>query len=106
MTMAHPAELLRCRAGDHWSVKTGAPLIGDWTGAWKADDCSDKFSDAILALVNTKVEAGDTATVTMLDDAPSAARVNSNIDLADLLAKGVAKLKLKLGRSTRGQRPQ
>lgn len=70
-----------------------AQLIGDMTGPWKSDDYSDKFSDAILALVNKKVDAGETATVTSLEDAPSEAGANNVVDLTDLLAKSLAKRK-------------
>jgi len=74
-------------------LKMAAQLIGDMTGPWKLDDYSDKFSDAILALVSRKVEAGDTATVTALEDAPSEPRANNVVDLTELLAKSLAKRK-------------
>jgi len=74
-------------------LKMAAQLIGDMTGPWKADDYSDKFSDAILALVSKKVEAGETATVTTLEEAPSQAGANNVVDLTDLLAKSLAKRK-------------
>ena len=60
-------------------------LIGDMTGPWKSDDYSEKFNDAILALVSKKVQAGETATVTTLDDAPAEAGANNVVDLTDLL---------------------
>jgi DNA end-binding protein Ku len=74
-------------------LKMAAQLIGDMTGPWKSDDYSDKFSDAILALVRKKVEAGETATVTTLEDAPSEAGVTNVVDLTELLAKSLAKRK-------------
>ena len=74
-------------------LKMAAQLISDMTGPWKSDDYSDKFSDAILALVNKKVEAGETATVTTLEDAPSDAAGNNVVDLTALLAKSLAKRK-------------
>jgi len=74
-------------------LKMAAQLIGDMTGPWKSDDYSDKFSDAILALVSKKVEAGETATVTALEDAPAEARANNVVDLTELLAKSLAKRK-------------
>ncbi|NMG76250.1 Ku protein [Aromatoleum diolicum] len=75
-------------------LKMAAQLIGDMTGPWKSDDYSDKFSDAILALVSKKVEAGETATVTPLEDAPAEAGANNVVDLTDLLAKSLAKRKV------------
>ena len=44
-------------------------------------------------LVSKTVEAGETATVTTLEDAPSEAGANNVIDLTDLLAKRLAKRK-------------
>ena len=72
-------------------LKMAAQLISDMTGPWKSNDYSDKFSDAILALVSKKVEAGETATVTTLQDAPSDAAATNVVDLTALLAKSLAK---------------
>jgi DNA end-binding protein Ku len=72
-------------------LKMAAQLIGDMTGPWKAADYSDKFSDAILALVSKKVEAGETSAVTTLEDAPSEAGATNVVDLTELLAKSLAK---------------
>ena len=74
-------------------LKMAAQLIGDMTGPWKADDYSDKFSDAILALVSKKVEAGETAAVTTLESVPSEAGATNVVDLTELLAKSLAKRK-------------
>jgi DNA end-binding protein Ku len=74
-------------------LKMAAQLIGDMTGPWKSDDYSDKFTEAIWALVSKKVGAGETATVTPLEDAPAEAGANNVVDLTDLLAKSLAKRK-------------
>ena len=74
-------------------LKMAAQLIGDMTGPWHSADYSDKFSDAILALVSKKVEAGETATVTALEDAHVEPGANNVVDLTDLLAKSLAKRK-------------
>ena len=74
-------------------LKMAAQLIGDMTGPWKSDDYSDKFSDAILALVSKKIDAGETTTVTSLEDAPSEAGATNVVDLTELLAKSLAKRK-------------
>jgi DNA end-binding protein Ku len=74
-------------------LKMAAQLIGDMTGPWKSGDYSDKFSDAILALVSKKVEAGETAAVTTLEDAPSETGATNVVDLTELLAKSLAKRK-------------
>lgn len=74
-------------------LKMAAQLIGDMTGPWKSDDYSDKFSDAILALVGRKVEAGETETVTTLEDAPPGAEATNVVDLTELLSKSLARRK-------------
>ena len=72
-------------------LKMAAQLIADMTGPWQSDDYTDRFSDAILALVAKKVEAGETATVATLEDAPSEAGATNIVDLTELLAKSLAK---------------
>ena len=74
-------------------LKMAAQLISDMTAPWKSDDYSDRFSDAVHALVNKKVAAGATTTVTPLEDAPSEAGATNVIDLTELLANSLAKRK-------------
>jgi DNA end-binding protein Ku len=73
-------------------LKMAAQLIAEMTGTWKSDDYADRFSEAILALVRKKVEAGETATVTAIEDAPAQATTNV-VDLTDLLARSLSKRK-------------
>jgi DNA end-binding protein Ku len=74
-------------------LKMAAQLISDMTTPWKSDDYTDKFTAAILELVNKKVEAGETATVTKLEEAPAEAAASNVVDLTELLAKSLAKRK-------------
>ena len=74
-------------------LKMAAQLISDMTGPWKSADYSDKFSDAIQDLVSKKVAAGETETVTPLEDAPAEAGASNVVDLTELLAKSLAKRK-------------
>ena len=74
-------------------LKMAAQLIADMTGPWNSDDYSDKFSDAILALVTKKLEAGETTTVTPLEDRTVQESANNVVDLTELLAKSLAKHK-------------
>lgn len=64
-----------------------AQFIADMTGPWKSGDYSEKFSDAILALVSKKVDADETTTVATLEEAPSQAGESNVVDLTDLLAE-------------------
>jgi DNA end-binding protein Ku len=72
-------------------LKMAAQLIADMTGTWKSDDYSDKFSAAILALVSKKVDAGETATVTTLEEVSAPSGMANVVDLTDLLARSLAK---------------
>ena len=74
-------------------LKMAAQLINDMTGPWQPADYTDRFSEAILALVNKKVEAGETATVTPLEDATATAGAMNVVDLTALLAQSLAKRK-------------
>lgn len=74
-------------------LKMAAQLISDMTAPWKLEDYSDKFSAAVQTLVNKKIAAGETETVTPLEDAPTAAFTSNVVDLTELLAKSLAKRK-------------
>ncbi len=73
-------------------LKMAAQLIADMTSPWQAEDYADCFSAAIHELVNRKVHAGDTQTVTAIEDAPDSGGSNV-IDLADLLVRSLAQRK-------------
>jgi DNA end-binding protein Ku len=74
-------------------LKMATQLIGDMTGPWKSEDYSDQFGDAVRQLVKKKVAAGQTETVTPLEDAPAEAGASNVIDLTELLARSLAKRK-------------
>ena len=72
-------------------LKMAAQLIGDMTAPWKSEDYTDKFSDAVQALVNKKLAAGETEAVTPLEDKPSEAGSGNVVDLMELLSKSLVK---------------
>ena len=74
-------------------LKMAAQLISDMTGPWKLEDYSDKFGDAVQELVNKKVAAGETQTVTPLEEAPAEAGTSNIVDLTELLAKSLTRRK-------------
>jgi DNA end-binding protein Ku len=74
-------------------LKMAAQLIHDMTGKWKAGAYTETFSVAVQKLVSQKVKAGETETVTPLEDAPSESGASNVIDLTELLAKSLAKRK-------------
>ena len=74
-------------------LKMAAQLISDMTAPWKSDAYTDKFADAVQALVDQKVAAGETQTVTPLEEQPTEAGASNVVDLTELLAKSLAKRK-------------
>ena len=72
-------------------LKMAAQLIGDMTAPWKPQEYADKFSLAIQALVDQKVAAGDTETVTPLEQERADVGSSNVVDLTELLAKSLAK---------------
>lgn len=74
-------------------LKMAAQLISDMTTAWKSQNYSDKFGDAVQALVDKKVAAGETETVTPLEEQPSEGGTGNVVDLTQLLAQSLAKRK-------------
>ena len=74
-------------------LKMAAQLIGDMTGQWKSGDYADKFSAAVHDLVNKKVAAGETETVTPVEESPSEGGRSNVVDLTELLAKSLGRRK-------------
>ena len=73
-------------------MKMAGQLIKDMTNPWKSQDYSDKFSEAVNALVRQKIKAGDTQTVAPLESALDSGPSNV-IDLTQLLANSLARRK-------------
>jgi DNA end-binding protein Ku len=74
-------------------LKMAAQLINDMTHPWKSKDYSDQFSDAIQTLVRKKVAAGDTKSVTPLEESTSDTATANVVDLTELLANSLARRK-------------
>ncbi|MCY7306032.1 MAG: Ku protein [Rhodoferax sp.] len=74
-------------------LKMAEQLISDMTGPWDAQAYTDKFSAAVQALVTKKVAAGETETVTPLEERPSEMGSGNVVDLTELLAASLARSK-------------
>ena len=74
-------------------LKMATQLIKDMTGKWKADDYTDTFSEAVNKLVDQKVKAGQTKSVTPLEEVTVESGASNVLDLTALLAKSLAKRK-------------
>lgn len=72
-------------------LKMAAQLISDMTAPWKAQDYEDRFSVTIQELVDSKVAAGDTETLTPAEEDSAKAGSSNVVDLTELLAKSLAR---------------
>lgn len=70
-------------------LKMAAQLISDMTGKWKPADYTENFSAAVHKLVNRKIKAGETESVTPVEDGSKEERSSNVIDLTELLAKSL-----------------
>jgi len=81
-------------------LKMAAQLISNMTGKWQPAEYSEQFSAAVHELVKRKIKAGETESVTPVEDASTEERSSNVIDLTELLARS---LKRKTG--TNGKAP-
>ncbi len=72
-------------------MKMAAQLIRDMTAPWVWEDYSDRFSDAVHQLVNKKIAAGETETVTPVESEATEAKGSNVVDLTELLAQSLAR---------------
>jgi DNA end-binding protein Ku len=70
-------------------LKMAARLISDMTSKWKPADYTENFSEAVQKLVNRKIMAGETESVTPVEDDSKEVRSSNVIDLTELLAKSL-----------------
>ncbi len=80
-------------------LKMAAQLIGDMTQPWQAEVHADTFTSAIKALVQQKVDSGQTERTTPLEEAPDAGVSSNVVDLTELLARSLAKRKPAAGKT-------
>jgi DNA end-binding protein Ku len=71
-------------------LKMAQQLIGDMTEPWKPEEFTDRFTEAIHALVARKAAAGETEAVTPFEEAPAAESSNV-VDLTELLKQSLRK---------------
>jgi len=69
-------------------LKMAQQLIGDMTEPWKPEAYSDRFTEAIHALVARRVERGETEQVEPMEESGSTGPSNV-VDLTELLAKSL-----------------
>lgn len=72
-------------------LKMATQLVEDMSGTWQPEQYGDKFREAVMALVDRKVDAGDVAAVTPLEEAPADSTSSNVIDLSELLKRSLRK---------------
>jgi DNA end-binding protein Ku len=70
-------------------LKLARQLIDDMAAEWNADQFRDSFREEIMQLVESKAKAGETETVTPVEDDPSPQRGADVIDLTELLKRSL-----------------
>ena len=74
-------------------MKMATQLIDDMTMAWKPDDYHDQFAAAVHKLVNKKLKAGDTKSVTPVESNPAEQGNGNVVDLSELLSRSLGNRK-------------
>lgn len=86
-------------------LKMATQLISDMTTPWDAERYQDRFVDAVQELVNRKIAAGDTQTVTPVEDAPEKTAPSNVVDLTELLARSLSQRQGSSGSSKDSKAP-
>lgn len=74
-------------------LKMATQLVADMTAAWKPDQYSDRFAEAVHALVTQRAEAGKTEKVQPLESDTNTALTTNVVDLTELLRKSLGSRK-------------
>jgi DNA end-binding protein Ku len=87
-------------------LKMAAQLISDMTGKWKPADYTENFSAAVHKLVNRKIKAGETESVTPVEEGSKEERASNVIDLTELLAKSLKRKTDTAGKAPPSAKPK
>lgn len=74
-------------------LKMASQLIGEMTLEWNAEEHTDRFTAAVMALVDQRVQAGQAKAVQPLEGAEPTQTPNNVIDLTELLKQSLARNK-------------
>ncbi|MDM0089475.1 MULTISPECIES: Ku protein [unclassified Variovorax] len=87
-----PAEGAKAAGLTERELKMAGELVKDMSSDWDPDEFKDSFKDEIMRLVDRKVAAGDTETVTQPEAAEEDGRGSAKIiDLTELLQRSLRK---------------
>ena len=86
-----PPEGLKAAGIKDNEMKMAQQLVSDMSAKWNPDDYKDEFRDAVMKLVDQRVKAGKTETVTPLEDTHESQGSAQIIDLTELLKRSLKK---------------
>jgi len=81
-------------------------LISNMTGKWKPADYTENFSAAVHELVNRKIKAGETESVTPVEEASNEVRSSNVIDLTEMLARSLKRKTDTAGKAPPSAKPK
>ncbi len=84
-----PPEGLKAAGIKDNELKMAQQLVTDMSAKWNPDDYRDEFKDAVMKLVDQRVKAGKTETVTPLEEEHSHQGGAQIIDLTELLKRSL-----------------
>ncbi|MEO8040548.1 MAG: Ku protein, partial [Betaproteobacteria bacterium] len=74
-------------------LKMAAQLVADMTRPWKPEDYADRFTEAVLALVKKRADAGKTEAVERVETESGSSSASNVVDLTELLKKSLGQRK-------------
>ena len=87
-----PPEGIKSAGINESEMKMAAQLVDDMSTAWHPDSYKDEFKDAIMKLVEQRVKAGKTESVTPIEHVDESAAGGAQIiDLTELLKRSLKK---------------
>ena len=90
-TLELPPEGLKAAGIKDNELKMAQQLVSDMSAKWNPADYRDEFKDAVMKLVDQRVKAGKTETVTALEEAQDSQGSAQIIDLTGLLKRSLKK---------------
>ena len=88
-----PEEGIKASGISEKEMKMGEQLVRDMSAKWNPEDFTDSFKEQILQLVEDKVKAGQTETVSHIDKEPGESSASARIyDLTEMLQRSLSNI--------------
>lgn len=86
-----PAEGVKAAGITPKEMAMGEQLVGDMSSTWKPDAFTDSFKEQIMELVDRKVKAGETESVTQIEPEETEEQGAKIYDLTEMLQRSLKK---------------